>query len=239
MKKLIALFLALTMVAALAVAVSADNYVASVTDKHAPEIISVKDDEGGRHDAYITDKDGNITYLDENSDLRLVLTSIADADKAPAAAVEPLKNAYKQLDEAKPLTAAAPALADKLGDVKPTDTIVIDLFDASLVDKDGNVVPVPADSTLTFSVLTPCKDGDFFVALHDVNDTWEVADCTLDEKGIATINATSLGPFAFVAEYDGPDDDGPESPKTGDSAVALIAGSVALIAAAAWISKKH
>lgn len=239
MKKLIALFLALSMVAALAIAVSADNFVASVSDKHAPAIITLTNEDGTSYNAVITDKDGNKTYLNDETDTKIVPSSIADADKAPAEVIDTLKKAYKSISDAKNVVEAAPALKAKLGDVKPEDTIVTDLFDASLVDKDNKVVPVPADSTVTFSVATSCKPGDFFAVIHYVNGEWVVADSTLDENGVATISATSFSPFAFVAEYDGPDDDGPDSPATGDSAVALIAGSVALIAAAAWISKKH
>lgn len=128
MKKIISLLVVLVFCFSLALPVLADEFVPSITDKGAPEIVPIKDGEGKDAIAEILDAEGNVIgYLYEDC---LVITPVSQAKtstKIPDDAEKLLLEVYDKL------TNGSMSLPyEKFNANLNPDTMVIrDLFDVS------------------------------------------------------------------------------------------------------------
>lgn len=237
MKKLLSIAIALVMVLTLSVsAMAADvDFVSSITNKGAPEIITTTDDSGRKVIGFVCDANGK-KLTTEYEDC-VVITSISDAQDSteiPAEAKDTLIAVYEELNKADAkLSELCPELNDivakELGEGKTADDLVIkDLFDISAVCEELQT-HLPVEGTyidLSFDLSIP---GDtLVVAMVYVDGKWEpVISTTNNGDGTITCRFDNIGPVAFLVPADadtdaesGSDTDTntkPEVPVTGDT----------------------
>lgn len=110
-----------------------------------------------------------------------------------------------------------------LGDAFVEGMRVVDVQDVVVADPSAVEWPL----TITFAV-PGVVEGTKVAVLHYENGTWVSVPCKAG-KGTITATFNSLSPVAFVVDKN---TEAPEAPKTGESAVVVMAGLVAIIAAA-------
>lgn len=100
MKRILSAVMAIFMVCSLAVTVFATEFVPSISEKGAPELVSVGEENGKKVYGHVTDKGGDI--LETAYEGSLLITSIAEVDISPyisEAAAQLLKETYQNLRE--------------------------------------------------------------------------------------------------------------------------------------------
>jgi uncharacterized protein (DUF1330 family) len=252
MKKLsIALVLSL-LLSMFAVSASAANFVASVQQKAAPEIVAyttasgetVSDQYGNAAGALIRDQNGDTVAGVATSDI--VVTPVSSNDSAVQAR---LSAAYDQIENADSLRALLPeidAILEDLGFEGTADDLVVqELFDLSATDEvkeyleeDGNTLTVRMDADL--------DPDEFAVVLQNTeDDNWEYVEATINADGTVDASFDSLAPVAIAVDnYDVEvSPDAPTSPQTGTDLpvgwilVAVLAG--VLLVGAFVVRKRH
>ncbi len=213
-----------------ALAASSD-FVPSITNKGAPELVYTTDDSGNKVIGYVKDENG--TVLSTEKDECVVITSVSDADGSkdiPADAKAALKAAYDQLTKTDvKLSTACPALNDvvkkALGEYKNADNLIVkDLFDVSVLCEDLKTTHLPKEGTtlaLTFK-LGIAKDA-FVTAMSYKNGAWNVVDTVNNGDGTVTATFEHFCPVAFLVEDT-------TTPSTGDNSNSYLAVWYAVMA---------
>lgn len=128
MKRLISVLVILVFCLSLLCPVLADEFVPSITEKGAPEIVMIKDDEGQPAIAQLLDENGNaVGYLYEEC---LVVTPVSQAktsDEIPDHAEETLLDVYNKL-----ASGAMSLPYEKFNaNLDPSTMVIRDLYDVS------------------------------------------------------------------------------------------------------------
>ena len=229
MKKVFAVFLALTVLFSLA-AVAAAAGTPSIENQ---PIENVPVD--GEHDAIITHEDGTQEFINPGDELEIVVTPIADAENAIVQEIkDKLEAAGEQIEQANTVAQLLPEVIPTLEqfknestdpnaqNLKVEDLIIADVFDASLVLNGITYVESPDGSRITFAVQTDLKPGDDLVLflMENVDGSiWNmVTDYELTPDGVLIITVDKLGVFAIIIGNAGAlplEPNGPRSPQTG------------------------
>ncbi len=198
MKRVLTFVLAAVMICALCLpALAAENdFVPSITEKDAPEIVTVKDTDGNDALGVILDADGNITdYVEQDC---LIITAVSGVDSSaqiPAAARDELKKVYEGLSNG---TMTLPY--EKLGaDIKAEEMVIRDLFDISWLCSDHGDIVDQADVSveLVFNLNVKATDEVYCMTYH--NNTWNpIKNVTNNGDGTVTCVFEQKCPVAFA-----------------------------------------
>lgn len=192
MKKVLAVLLILTMACGMMGTVFAaeTEFVPSITEKPAPEII----------DAEVVDSDGNV--LSGVPVDHLVITSVSEAqtsDEIPAEARETLLYVYEQLS-----TGAMTLPAEKLADnLSPEELTVRDLFDLSWACPEASptheemVEPDGVRLQVTFKLKLDA-DANLFAMTYKNGEWNPIVSVTNNGDGTVTCMFEHLCPVAFI-----------------------------------------
>ncbi len=242
MKRILSLTLAVLMLAALALpTLAAENeFVPSITEKDAPEIVPVKDPASGS-DALgvICDNEGN-DVTDYVTTLDLVVTPVSKVDTStaiPEEAAEELKEVYTALTDG---TMKLPL--EKLGDdIKAEEMVIRDLFSVAWVNEDMETeVNKPGVCTkITFRLNVKAADEVYCMTYH--NGQWDpVEKVTNNGDGTVTCLFEQKCPVAFIVRT------AESSPKDGDVMgnymglwVGLLVASAAALVAVVVVGKNR
>lgn len=136
MKRVIALLLALMLCFSLSLTVLADEFVQSITDKGAPEIVPVKDPEGKDAIGEILDANGNVIgYLYEDCLLITPVSQAETSEKIPDDAEAMLLDVYNKLNNGS-MTLPYEKYNKNLD---PAKMVIKDLFDVTWLCEPQNV----------------------------------------------------------------------------------------------------
>ncbi len=201
MKKVIACLFAVVTLFACVLTVSAEaDFVKSIDDKGAPDIV-VNDDGsiGG-----ILGDDGEVFHVCHTD--HIIITPVAEAKTSteiPEDAREILLQVYEELCD--PDTKLSEVFADlnddvkaALGEDKDADDLVIrDLFDITGICSELKALPKDGQSIeLTFD-LSVAKDS-LVLGMIYVDGQWKQLDLTNKGDGTVTVTFTELCPVAFL-----------------------------------------
>ena len=239
MKKILSIALSFVMVLTLSFsAMAADvEFVPSITNKGAPEIVTTTDEEGKEVIGYIRDVE-NAILSTEYEDC-VVITSISDAETSteiPADAKKTLLDVYEELNKPESkLSEICPELNDivakELGEGKTADDLVIrDLFDISEKCEEM-LTHLPKDGTyidLTFD-LSIASD-EFIVAMVYVDGKWTAVDTTNNGDGTITCRFNEICPIAFLVPADVQSGSEIDVPVTGDTSQSQLVFWIAVMA---------
>lgn len=209
MKKIISLIVVLLVCISLISAVSADEFVPSVSYKDAPGIVTVKDAEGKDAIGVLRDASGKIiSYVYSDC---LLITSVAKAEASteiPAEAKETLLSVYAALtDGSMDLPYASNVKADTM--------VIKDLFDLSWICTDHNHPEELAKEGVTLELIfdLDVAKGKSVVAMTYNNDAWaEIVKTTNNGDGTVTCVFEHLCPVSISVGNPAEGDSG----KTGD-----------------------
>lgn len=229
MKKAVSLIVAMLMCISLVAPVCAAEFVPSITDKNAPEIVGQTDEDGNVIVGHVLDDEGNI--IDVVYDTDIVVTPVSQAeesDEIPEEAKDQLLEVYGQLEDGSEILPYGQIDED----LDPDDMVIRDVIDISWVSSDpDSVTPTDGNVSLTFDLgvapgtnvyVFTYQDGSWIPAIDVVNNGDGTVDLILE----------NFGPVVFSVEAG--EDSKPS--QTGDTMditlwVALMAVSaVALIA---------
>ena len=223
MRRIVTLLLVLVLCISLACPVFADEFVPSISDKNAPEIVPGKDPDGKPTIGRIL-KDGEvIDYIYEGC---LVVTPVSQAKTStliPDAAEELLLDVYAKLNSGA-MQLPYEKISSKLD---PKKMVIRDLFDASWLCEEHPEMVAPAGVTveLTFD-LGVGKNTDVYVMTYK-NNAWKPI-VSVENNGDGTVTCVfeDFCPIAFAVQQ------GSSTPpsQTGDTAdltlwIALLAVS--------------
>lgn len=240
MKRFLAITLSIVMMFALTLSVSAAQFVPSITNKGAPELIVIDTINGKDVVGFITDADGNkisTEYID-----CLIISSITDAlnDKElPEGVKEELLKVYDEFVEGAKISELCPELTDIVKekwdkDKTPDDLVIKDLFDVTdTCDDISKHLNGEGVLDLTFDV--GIASGSFITAMVYVDGKWvPVKDCINNGDGTVTVKFDQICPVAFLVPGSGQNMD-TVSPITADTSSALIWGGVMVVSLAAIV----
>lgn len=223
MRRIVTLLLVLVLCISLACPVFADEFVPSISDKNAPEIVPGKDPDGKPTIGRIL-KDGEvIDYIYEGC---LVVTPVSQAKTStliPDAAEELLLDVYAKLNSGA-MQLPYEKISSKLD---PKKMVIRDLFDASWLCEEHPEMVAPAGVTveITFD-LGVGKNTDVYVMTYK-NNAWNPI-VSVENNGDGTVTCVfeDFCPIAFAVQQ------GSSTPpsQTGDTAdltlwIALLAVS--------------
>ncbi len=246
MKKLLTLLLAIVMMITFTLSVSGAEFVESITNKGAPELVVIDQLNGKDVVGFITDPNGNkITteYLD-----CLIITSISEALE-DADVPEDIKNELIKVfeDLKKPGTKISdicPALTEivkeKWGKDKSADDLVVkDLFDVTDMCDDISKFLPEEGSTLDLTFDIGINAGAFVAAMVYVDGQWvPVVDCVNNGDGTITVKFDQICPVAFLVPGDGSGniDMSVVSPTTSDTSGIIVWSAVMLTSLIALVA---
>lgn len=210
MKKIVSFMLVLITLFAFSVNVMATDvdFVPSITNKGAPQLVITRGSDGKNIAGYLYDNNGNLVSTEKDD--CMVITSIFDLDKSkdiPKDAKDLLLNVYEQLNQqdAK-LTVLCPELndivKDQLGDSYTADDLVIrDLFDISGMCDELQKELVKDGYTLELKFDLNIASNSFVTAMVYVDGKWQPLKKVVN-NGDGTITCTfeNLGPVAFLVK---------------------------------------
>lgn len=241
MKRLLTIAIAVIMILAIGVSASAAQFVPSITNKGAPELVVLDVVDGKEVVGFITNSNGDklsTEFLD-----CFVITSITEALNGadlPEDVKELLMKVYDEFLEGKKLSDACPELTDivkeKWDEDKTADDLVIkDLFDISDYCED---VPENLEDgavlELTFDL--GIANGSFITAMVYVDGKWvPVEDCINNGDGTVTVKFTQICPVAFLVPGSGQNMD-VVSPITSDASSIALWGAVMVVALGAIVA---
>lgn len=242
MKKLLVVMLAIIMVFAMALSTSAAQFVPSITNKGAPELVIIDTVDGKDVVGFITGPDGTVLsteYLE-----CLIISSITEAlegnKDVPQGVKEELIKVYNEFKDGAKISDLCPALTEivkeKWGEDKNVDDLVIkDLFDVTdycedLPEhlKDGAILDLTFDLGIGNST--------FITAMVYVDGKWvPVADCINNGDGTVTVKFDQICPVAFLVPGSGQNVD-IVSPTTSDASGVIIWSAVMVVALGAIVA---
>lgn len=236
MKRLLTLVLAIVLMLTVTISASAAEFVESITNKGAPELVIIDIVDGKEVVGFITGPDGeklSTEYLD-----CLIITSVSEAPTDPDIpddARDTLLKVYEELNKPDTkLSEVCPELNDivkeKWGEDKsPDDLVVKDLFDISDFCED---IPthLPGEGTildLTFDL--GISSNTFITAIVYVDGEWvPVVDCINNGDGTVTVKFEDICPVAFLVPGSGMNISD-TSPATNDLTSVIAWGSIMMI----------
>jgi len=207
MKRVVSLVIAMVLCFSLSCMVSADEFVQSITDKGAPEIVPVKDPEGNDAIGEILDENGNVIgYLYEDC---LLITPVSQAKSStliPDDAEKMLLDVYDKL-----VAGTMNLPYEKFNaNLDPAKMVIKDLFDVSWLcgdnaeenfdeehpDHEEIVAPKGITVRITFDL-----DVDEFANVYCMsfkNGAWNpVVSCVNNGNGTVTAVFEDFCPVAF------------------------------------------
>ncbi len=242
MKRLLTLALAIILMLTLTVSASAAQFVESITNKGAPDLIILDQINGNDVVGYIKNTDG-----DKISEVFIdcfEIFSVADAlnnVEIPKDAKDDLKHVYDDLSKSDTKISDVCSELDEIvkkgwGDNKSSDDLVVkDLFyikqncthDLHKLEN-GNTVD------LTFNVSV--DKGVFFAAMVYVDGKWVPVDnCVNNGDGTVTVTFSQICPVAFLVPGSSIQQGETVSPATSDVS-GVITWSIVMIASLAVIA---
>lgn len=229
MKRIFTLVIAIVLMLTLTLSATAAEFVESVTNKGAPQLVVIDQLNGKDVVGFITDADGN--QLSAEFIECLIITSVAEAETdpdIPEDAKKLLLDLYKQMtaDDAK-LSELCPALdelvKEQLGeDASADDLVVKDFFDITdICDEIATFLPQHgATLDLTFEVGIGANE--YIVAMVYVDGEWVPAVSTTNNgDGTVTVVFDKICPVAFLVPGSG-SNFSTVSPTTSDMSDAIL-----------------
>lgn len=237
MKKSMTLLMALVMLVAMMLPVSAakSDFVPSAEVKPAPGIVEKPTEDGTPAVGEIIMPDGTVIPVPGTE---IIITPLAGADEAKKpSTTEELKDAYDSIKNAEDLEDVAD-LDDLIKDgVDPDDLVISDMFHVDL-DEYKDKLDEGGEFEITFEV-----DGDVVGVLVYIDGKWTVLPkdkFTDNGDGTYTLKLSQSCVVAFVKNAGSVDVDpekpGVSSPTTGDMSVMYILMGSALLLAAAFFA---
>ena len=207
MKMISKLLAILLVIGLLAAPVCAEGFTPSVEQKGAPELVASPDAPEG---CTAVIKDGEDTVSKNVPAADIIVTPLADAEKASDGIREDLEAAYNSIAGAAALTEAVPtleqALEERKADVKADDLVVRDLVNVTLTQEYAEDLAM-AGHNITLNFKLGMNPGDFLMVMCFVDSQWVILDA--DQVEIledGTVNVTfreQIGTIAFVVERSG------------------------------------
>lgn len=193
MKNLVRVVSCVMLVAALSMAVFADSFTPSVTQKEAPAVAKT---------AEVVAADGSKTEV-KAADIKVVS---AGSKTVTAEVKAELDKAYDVIAKAGSLEKAVPELKTVLEEAKVTVSV------ANLVVRDLVNVSVPDDvaklfetegTTITVNFKLDVKEGTTVVVMRFVDGKWvplALENVTVNKDGSVDVKLDGVGPIAFLVE---------------------------------------
>ena len=232
MKKVLSVMLAVLMLATCALSVSAaqGDFVPSIELKPGPGIVPGTTEDGTPSYGEIIMPDGTVIPLPEGS---IVITPIADADKAADEIEKALKEAYDELVNSDSLEDLIENLKDILGDLDSDDVVITDLIHVDIPDDYQHYLDEGGKLKITISATE-----DLIAALSK-KESWTAlfGDNFIDNgDGTYTLIIDGSGVFAFLKDASSvdvdPENPGQDSPTTGDTTYVYVFGAIVFAVAA-------
>lgn len=203
MKRVISLLVALVLCFSLSCTVLADEFVESITDKGAPEIVPVKDPDGNNAISYISEDGQIIDYIYEDC---LLITPVSQAKTStliPDDAGELLLEVYDKLSNGSMNLPYEKFNAN----LDPAKMVIRDLFDASwLCDNFSEIsghpnhpeiiAPKGVTVTITFN-LGVGKNTDVYCMTYKNSEWNPIVSCVNNGDGTVTCVFEDFCPIAF------------------------------------------
>ncbi len=230
MKKLCSILLAVMMLAACVLSVSAaeNDFVPSIELKPGPGIVPGTTEDGTPSYGEIVMPDGTIIPLPEGA---IVITPIANADSAAEEIEKALTEAYDKLVGADSLEELIENLKDVIGDIDSDDIVITDLFHVDVIGEYENYIDEGGKLHITLSATE-----DLIAALIEKDGTWKAlfGDTFIDNgDGTYTLVIDGDGIFAFAKNVTSvdvdPENPGQDSPTTGDTTYVYVIGAVVFV----------
>lgn len=186
MKNAIKIFVALLVVCAMAVTVSADVFTPSVEQKEAPAVVA---DETGNVGVVVNAEGEVIATVAATA---IEITSVAKVEEAPAEVKEAVETAMAALEE-------AVAAEEEMAGMTITDVVYVGTSDAAVeeaLENGGSIV-------LNFDLKVSPKANVKVMAF--VDGAWVVlpADAVVvNEDGTVSVTVSQVGVYAFAVEKD-------------------------------------
>ena len=190
MKRIINVILVLCLVVAMAVSVSATEFVPSIEIKDAPELVPVDQEDGKNIYGYVVDKDGNVIYTVVEGDI--LITPIRDVDTSEYISEEAaklLKETYADLLKS----------PNRFGHNK----VVRELVDISVSDRLAKALEGEGTQlTLTFD-LGLDEDAEIWIQAF-IDGRWgQIVKVVNNGDGTVTATFEAFCPVVFIVEGDG------------------------------------
>lgn len=241
MKRLLAVVLSIVIMLTLTISVSAAQFVPSITNKGAPNLIVIDQINGKDVVGYITNKDGekiSTEYID-----CIIISTITQAlndEDLPEGVKEELLKVYDEFKNGAKLADVCPELADIVKDKwdkdkTPDDLVIKDLFDVT--DMCGDITKhLNNDAVLDLTFDLGVNGSTFVTAIVYVDGKWvPVKDCINNGDGTVTVKFTQICPVAFLVPGSGQNMD-VVSPITTDTSSVFVWGSVMLVSLVAIVA---
>lgn len=241
MKRILAITLSIVMLFTLTLSVSAAQFVPSITNKGAPDLIVIDKVNGKDVVGFITNADGDklsTEYLD-----CLIISSITDAlngKELPEGVKEQLLKVYDEFLNGAEISDVCPDLADIVKekwdkDKTPDDLVIKDLFD--ITDTCDDISKhLNGDGILELTFNVGIAGDSFITAMVYVDGKWvPVRDCINNGDGTVTVKFDKICPVAFLVPGSGQNMD-TVSPITADTSSALIWSGVMVASLAAIVA---
>ncbi|MBQ7133184.1 MAG: hypothetical protein IJO20_01665 [Ruminococcus sp.] len=242
MKRLLTITLAIVLVLTITVSASAAQFVESITNKGAPELVVIDVVDGKEVVGFITGPDGNrlsTEYLE-----CLIISSITEALSGadlPEGVKEELLKVYDEFNNGAKLSDLCPALTEivkeKWGADKNVDDLVIkDLFDVTDVCDNFDKFLTGEGSTLDLTFDIGIASGTFITAMVYVDGKWvPVVDCINNGDGTVTVKFDQICPVAFLVPGSGQNMD-VVSPTTSDASNVVFWSAIMVLSLGAVLA---
>ncbi len=235
MKRILTLVMAVVLMLTLTLSATAAEFVESITNKGAPELVVVDYVDGKPVVGHVVDADGNelsTEFID-----CLVVTSVAEAEDDPDIpddAKETLLKVYEELNSGVDLSDVCPELdtiVKEKWDKNKTanDLVVKDLFDITDLCDDIDTYLPQHGATLDLTFDLGIAAGTFIAAMIYVDGKWEPVVNTINNgDGTVTVSFDKLCPVAFMVPGSGANLS-VVSPTTNDASNIFVWGFVLLM----------
>lgn len=211
MKKLVSILLVIFTLCSFSLTAMAKDveFVPSITNKGAPELLVTIDEDGKQVIGYLKDSNSEVIAIEYKD--HIVITSVSDADDSteiPKDAKDTLKKVYEDLSKPNTkLSDLCPDLTDlvksDLSKDKTADDLVIrDLFDITALC-DSLKTKLPVDGTVVDLSFKVGIDADTFItAMVYVNGAWKLVPTVNNGDGTITCTFEDICPVAFLVPAD-------------------------------------
>lgn len=193
MKNLVRVVSCVMLVAALSMAVFADSFTPSVTQKEAPAVAKT---------AEVVAADGSKTEV-KAADIKVVS---AGSKTVTAEVKAELDKAYDVISKAGSLEKAVPELKTVLEEAKVTvpvaNLVVRDLVNVSVPDDVAKLFETEG-TTITVNFKLDVKEGTTVVVMRFVDGKWvplALENVTVNKDGSVDVKLDGVGPIAFLVE---------------------------------------
>lgn len=235
MKRLLTVVLSIILMLSITVSVSAAQFVPSITNKGAPDLVVIDRINGKDVVGFITNPDGDkvsTEYLD-----CLIISSLTQAlngEDLPEGVKEELLKVYGEFKDGAKISEVCPEI-DKIvkekwdKDKSADDLVIKDLFDITDYCEDLKT-HLNGGSILDLTFDLGIAGDTFITAMVYVDGKWvPVVDCINNGDGTVTVKFDKICPVAFLVPGSGQNMD-VVSPITADTTSVILWGSVMVIA---------